>query len=90
MADLVERDKIVNRLKRIEGQIRGLQKMVEERRECEDIMIQVSALNSAMARVTRIITACYMGDTITEELNDHGDSFLAVQRALDFFINTKP
>lgn len=90
MVELVERDKIVNRLKRIEGQVRGIEKMVEERRECEDIMIQVSALNSAMARVTKMIIACYMGDTIKEEFEEHGDSFKAVQKALAFFMHTKP
>lgn len=90
MVEMVERDKIVNRLKRIEGQVRGIQKMVEEARECEDIMIQVSALNSAMARVTRVIMACYMGDMIKDDLNHHGDSFRAVQKALQFYINAKP
>lgn len=90
MAHLVEKGKIINRLKRLEGQVRGIQKMVEESRECEEIMIQVSALNSAQARVTRLIIACYMGETIQEEMEKHGDSFKAIQKALDFFINTKP
>lgn len=89
MQELIERDKIVNRLKRIEGQARGLQKMVEESRNCEDILMQVSALNAAMARVTKMIMACYMGERITEELQAHGDHFLAVKKALDFFIHTK-
>lgn len=90
MEDLVERDKIINRLKRIEGQVRGIQKMLTQERDCEEILMQVSALNAAMTRVTRVMIACYMGERIKEEFDDHGDSYLAVKKALDFFINTNP
>jgi DNA-binding FrmR family transcriptional regulator len=41
----------LGRLRRIEGQIRGVQKMIEERRYCVDILTQLSAVSSALARV---------------------------------------
>jgi len=43
----------VNRLRRIEGQVRGLQRMVEEGRYCADILIQVSAVHEALRKVSR-------------------------------------
>lgn len=43
----------IRRLRRIEGQIRGLQKMVEEDRYCPDIMVQVSAVQEALRTVGR-------------------------------------
>ena len=43
----------LKRLRRIEGQIRGLQKMVEEDRYCADIMIQVSSVQEALRAVGR-------------------------------------
>lgn len=46
-----ERQKIVNRLKRVEGQIRGLQKMVEDDRYCVDILIQLSAARAALQKI---------------------------------------
>ena len=47
------RDKkdLLNRLKRIEGQVRGIHKMIEEDRYCVDIMLQVSATKAAMQKV---------------------------------------
>lgn len=42
---------ITNRLKRIEGQVRGIQKMVEEDRYCIDILVQISAINAALKKV---------------------------------------
>lgn len=45
-----ERKKIHNRLRRIEGQIRGLQRMVERQEPCVDILTQLSAVTSAMKK----------------------------------------
>ena len=46
-----EQEKVINRLNRIECQVRGLQNMVEEDRYCMDILIQVSAVQSALKKV---------------------------------------
>ncbi|HVT95174.1 MAG TPA: metal-sensitive transcriptional regulator, partial [Bryobacteraceae bacterium] len=43
----------VKRLRRIEGQVRGLQKMVEEERYCADIMIQIASVHEALRGVGR-------------------------------------
>lgn len=60
MAELpVPRSKINDRLKKIEGQIRGISKMVEEERECKDILIQLAAANSAMQSVAALVLRNY-------------------------------
>ncbi|MCA0986543.1 metal-sensing transcriptional repressor [Guptibacillus algicola] len=46
-----EKQLLQNRLKRIEGQIRGIQKMVGEDRYCVDILIQISAIQAALDKV---------------------------------------
>ncbi|RKQ35491.1 metal-sensing transcriptional repressor [Oceanobacillus halophilus] len=46
-----EKKAVVNRLKRIEGQVRGIQKMVDEDRYCVDILVQISAINAALKKV---------------------------------------
>ncbi|AQS55748.1 metal-sensitive transcriptional regulator [Novibacillus thermophilus] len=46
-----EKEKIKNRLKKIEGQIRGLEKMVDEDRYCVDILIQIAAVQAALKKV---------------------------------------
>lgn len=50
-ADIKARN--ITRLRRIEGQVRGLQKMVEEDRYCADILIQVSSVQEALRGVSR-------------------------------------
>ena len=60
MAEIpVPRSKINERLKKIEGQIRGISKMVAEERECKDILIQLAAANSAMQSVAALVLRNY-------------------------------
>ncbi|CAM3270368.1 DNA-binding FrmR family transcriptional regulator [Sporolactobacillus spathodeae] len=46
-----EKQKMINRLKRVEGQVRGLQKMIAEDRYCIDILIQLSAAQAALQKL---------------------------------------
>ena len=56
----VSREVIVKRLKRVEGQIRGLQKMVVEERDCEDIVTQLAAVRSAIDNVGALVLNNYI------------------------------
>ncbi len=47
------KDKNIRRLRRIEGQVRGLQKMVEEDRYCADVMTQIASVHEALRAVSR-------------------------------------
>lgn len=49
--------KILNRLKRAEGQLRGIQKMMDEEKECVDIVTQLSAVRSSIDRTMGLIVA---------------------------------
>lgn len=45
-----DRDDIINRLKRVEGQLRGLQAMIDDGRDCNDVLTQFAAANRALSR----------------------------------------
>lgn len=60
---------ITNRLKRIEGQIRGVLKMMEEEKECTDVINQLSAIRSAVDRATVHVIGLDMGKCLVEELD---------------------
>jgi DNA-binding FrmR family transcriptional regulator len=47
--------RVINRLSRIEGHIRGIKTMVQESRPCPDVLVQVAAVRGALDRVARII-----------------------------------
>ena len=56
----ISREAVVKRLKRIEGQLRGLQKMVIEERECESIVTQLAAVRSAIDSVGALVLNNYV------------------------------
>lgn len=64
-------------LRRIEGQVRGLQRMIEEERDCKEIISQIAAVRSALKRVGILIVEEYAkkcvlegNSDITEELSE--------------------
>lgn len=59
--------KVINRMKRIEGQIRGLIKMMEEGKDCREVVTQMSAARSAIDRTAALIVAQNLEQCIIEE-----------------------
>jgi DNA-binding FrmR family transcriptional regulator len=62
--DRENKPKLLNRLNRIEGQVRGVARMVEEGRYCIDILTQVQAVRAALARVETEMLKDHLGDCI--------------------------
>ncbi len=61
-----DKDDYLKRLRRIEGQVRGLQRMVEEDRYCIDILTQVSAATKALHSVAVGLLEAHMGHCVAE------------------------
>jgi DNA-binding FrmR family transcriptional regulator len=59
---------VLTRLRRIEGQMRGLQKMVEEERYCADVLMQISSVQEALRGVGRALTHNHLRHCATEAL----------------------
>lgn len=57
--------KIVNRLSRIEGHIRGVKTMVQESRPCPDVLVQIAAIRGALDRVARAILDEHLSECVT-------------------------
>lgn len=64
LTDEQAKDKLINRLRRIEGQIRGVQSMVSEERNCQEIIQQLTAIRSAVHSVSLILVEDYMSDCL--------------------------
>ncbi len=65
MAAAVEKD-ILDRLRRIEGQIRGIQKMVEEQRGCEAVLTQIMSAKTALERVAAEVVTGSIEECMTD------------------------
>lgn len=66
--DEKERRDLMNRLRRIEGQVRGLQRMLDEDAYCPDILTQASAVNSAVNSFCRTLLANHLRTCVSEDI----------------------
>jgi DNA-binding FrmR family transcriptional regulator len=67
-------EKIQNRMKRIEGQVRGVMKMMEEEKDCRDVVTQMTAIRSAIDRTSALIVSQNLEECIREEMENDGDN----------------
>jgi len=86
-----DRKKIVNRLKRIEGQIRGLERLVENGAPCLDVLTQVSAVTAAVkktgAEVIRVSLEQCLAEASTKQKTDLRVKKDEFQKALSRYID---
>lgn len=78
------REAILHRLNRVEGQIRGIIRMVEEGKDCEDVLTQVAAARSAMNRIGIQIITRRMQECFKE--NPPASPQEAIEEAIDIFL----
>ena len=78
-----EHKKLMNRLKRIEGQVRGVEKMLDENAYCPEIMVQISAINSALNSFNKELLASHMKSCVVEDIQaGNGDEAIDELAAL--------
>lgn len=71
--DKEEKKKLLSRLKRVEGQIRGIEKMVEHDQYCPDILIQVSAVTSAMNSFNKVLLSSHIKGCVATDIREGKD-----------------
>src|SRR5699024_7797056 len=77
-----EKESGINRLKRIEGQVRGIERMGEDDRYCIDILVQTSAINSALRKVCYNVAERHMKHCIMHAIGN-GEEDSAVEELLE-------
>lgn len=71
--DEEEKRRILNRLKRLEGQVRGLQRMIDEERPCGDILTLLAGVRSALDATGDAVLENYMQHCLADLENGSGD-----------------
>jgi len=67
LADPVAKAKLVSRVRRIEGQARGVARMIEEDRDCNEILQQLAAVRSAAHQATVTLVRSYAAECVASE-----------------------
>jgi DNA-binding FrmR family transcriptional regulator len=87
---LIYDDKSKNRLKRIEGQIKGILKMIEEEKECKEVVTQLSAVRSAVDRAIAVIVSENLEHCLRESFEaSDGNSSKIVEEAVNLLVKSR-
>jgi DNA-binding FrmR family transcriptional regulator len=88
MLDTETEMKIANRLRRAEGQVAGVRRMVEEGKYCVDILIQLSAAQSALAQAGKVVLANHMATCVkdTFKSGDEVEREQKIAELMDVFV----
>ena len=65
-----EKKDLMNRLKRIEGQVRGIENMLEKDAYCTDILVQVAAVNAALNSFNKVLLANHIKTCVTKDIKE--------------------
>lgn len=86
-----EKKEVLLRLRRIEGQVRGIQRMVEDKSPCSDILTQIAAVTSAMKKVGIVVVKTYMEECLEKAQKDttvkQGEVLKDFQKAISRYID---
>jgi DNA-binding FrmR family transcriptional regulator len=79
--------KAMARLNRIEGQVQGVQRMVEEEKYCVDILLQISAIQGALEQVRKILLGRHIQSCVSEAMASGraGDRQKKIEELLEVF-----
>jgi len=70
MKQCMDVDAVTNRLKRIEGQVRGLIKMIEDDKSCEEILIQIGSAKSALHKTGQVILEGHLHHCVLDGIRE--------------------
>ncbi|MCM3761518.1 metal-sensitive transcriptional regulator [Alkalihalobacillus oceani] len=78
-----------NRLKRIEGQVRGVLRLMEEGQDCKSVITQMSAAKSAMDKAMAYIVAKNMQHRLLEQVEKGEETEEAVEQAIQLLVKSR-
>ena len=81
-----EKKDILNRLKRAEGQLRGIEKMIEDEQECIDIVTQLTAVRSSINRTMGLVISNQITRALQDPNLDLDQQEEKLQQALDLIV----
>lgn len=82
-------EQLKNRMKRMEGQIRGILKMMEEDKACKDIVSQMSAVRAALDRAIGVVVSKNLEHCLREQIARGDDTNEIIQEAVNLLVKSR-
>lgn len=79
----------LNRMKRIEGQVKGIIKMMEEEKDCKDIVVQMSAVRSAIDRAIGVVVSTNLEQCVRRQIEEGEETDTLIQEAVNMLVKSR-
>lgn len=87
MRQCMDMDNLHNRLKRVDGQIKAIDRMIEQDVPCEDIIIQINAAKTALHKIGQVVLEGHLNHCVKDGI-EHGDAEKTIAdfaKAIEYF-----
>ncbi|WLV24054.1 metal-sensitive transcriptional regulator [Aciduricibacillus chroicocephali] len=81
--------KMIHRLKRVEGQVRAVLRMMDEGKDCRDVVTQISAARNALDRVAALVVSTNLEACIREDQAKGQDSEETIREAVNLLVKSR-
>ncbi|MCL7746648.1 metal-sensitive transcriptional regulator [Halalkalibacter alkaliphilus] len=82
-------EKMKNRVKRVEGQVRAILRMMEEGKDCKDLVVQMSAARNALDRAIGLVVSSNLEQCIREQIVKGEDTEALIQEAVNLLVKSR-
>ncbi|WP_332628872.1 metal-sensitive transcriptional regulator [Halalkalibacter flavus] len=82
-------DQMKNRIKRVEGQVKALIRMMEEEKDCKDLVAQMSAARNALDRTIGLVVSTNLEQCVREQINKGEDTEEMIQEAVNLLVKSR-
>lgn len=81
--------KVKNRLRRIEGQVRGIIKMLDEEKGCQDVVTQMAAVRNALDRAIGVVVSSNLEKCIREQIANGENTEETIKEAVNLLVKSR-
>lgn len=82
-------DKVKNRVKRIEGQVKGILRMMEEEKDCKELVVQMSAARNALDRAIGVVVSENLEKCIRNQIENGEETEQFIQEAVNLLVKSR-
>ncbi|RXI96350.1 metal-sensitive transcriptional regulator [Anaerobacillus alkaliphilus] len=82
-------DQMKNRVKRIEGQVKAILRMMEEEKDCRELVVQLSAARNALDRTIGVVVSTNLEQCVREQIEKGQDTEKFIQEAVNLLVKSR-
>ncbi|MCK0473484.1 metal-sensitive transcriptional regulator [Halalkalibacter sp. APA_J-10(15)] len=82
-------DQMKNRVKRVEGQVKAILRMMEEGKDCKELVVQMTAARNALDRTIGVVVSTNLESCVRKQIEKEEDTEVSIQEAVNLLVKSR-